>query len=183
MSQLLTITINFVGNRAKRANAMKLSKRGEYGIKALIDLASRDPALGAATVREIAAHQKIPVRFLEQIMLALKNAGVLRSRPGVGGGYALAKPPDQITLGQVVRLLDGPLAPIPCVSRTAYQPCVCPDEATCGLRLTMLDVRNAIADILDNTTLADVTQRVEQAQRRVSRPAPRGRRRARQPAR
>lgn len=153
---------------------MKLSKRGEYGIKALIDLASRDPALGAATVREIAAHQKIPVKFLEQILLALKNAGVLKSRPGAGGGYALARPADQITLGQVVRLLDGPLAPIPCVSKTAYQPCVCPDENTCGLRLTMLDVRNAIADILDNTTLADVTQRVEQAQHRASRPVPRG---------
>lgn len=154
---------------------MKLSKRGEYGVKALIDLASRDPARGAATVKEIAAHQKIPVKFLEQILLALKNAGLLRSRPGAGGGYALARPADQITLGQVVRLLDGPLAPIPCVSKSAYQPCVCPDENTCGLRLTMLDVRNAIADILDNTTLADVTQRVEQAQQRASRPAPRGR--------
>ncbi len=162
---------------------MKLSKRGEYGIKALIDLASRDPALGAATVREIAAHQKIPVKFLEQILLALKNAGVLKSKPGAGGGYALARPPDQITLGQVVRLLDGPLAPIPCVSKTAYQPCVCPDENMCGLRLTMLDVRNAIADILDNTTLADVTHRVEQAQHQASRVAPRARPRRRAAAR
>ena len=143
---------------------MKLSKRGEYGIKALIDLASRDPSEGAATIKEIAEHQRIPVKFLEQIMLTMKNAGVLKSKPGIGGGYSLARPADQITLGQVVRLLDGPLAPIPCVSKMAYQPCVCPDENTCGLRLTMLDVRNAIADILDNTTLADVTQRVEQAQ-------------------
>ncbi len=162
---------------------MKLSKRGEYGIKALIDLASRDTALGAATVKEIAGHQKIPVKFLEQILLTLKNAGVLKSKPGAGGGYALAKPADQITLGQVVRLLDGPLAPIPCVSKTAYQPCVCPDENTCGLRLTMLDVRNAIADILDNTTLADVTQRMEQAQRQASQPARRSRARSRRPAR
>jgi Rrf2 family protein len=105
-------------------------------------------------------------------LLTLKNAGVLRSRAGVGGGYYLAKPPAEITLGQIVRVLDGPLAPIPCVSQMAYERCVCEDEATCGLRLAMLDVRNAIADILDQTTLADVSTRVEHAQRAEKRPAP-----------
>lgn len=143
---------------------MKLSKRGEYGIKALIDLASGDAASGSSEprvvqIREIAEHEKIPVKFLEQILLTLKNAGILHSRLGVSGGYYLARPAGEITLGQIVRTLDGTLAPIRCVSHIAYERCVCPDEETCGLRMVMGDVRNAIADILDNTTLADVARR------------------------
>ena len=144
---------------------MKLSKRGEYGLKAMIDLASQGEPTAVTQIKDIAARQQIPVKFLEQILLTLKNAGLLRSRAGVGGGYYLAKTPDEITLGQVVRVLDGSLAPIPCVSQMAYERCVCDDEATCGLRLAMLDVRNAIAGILDKTTLADVSTRVEKAQR------------------
>ena len=143
---------------------MKLTKRGEYGLKALIDLASQADPQAATQIKAIATRQQIPVKFLEQILLTLKNAGILRSRAGLGGGYYLAKEPGEITLGQVVRCLDGPLAPIPCVSQTAYERCVCEDEATCGLRLAMLDVRNAIADVLDQTTLADVSTRVEHAQ-------------------
>jgi Rrf2 family protein len=149
---------------------MKLTKRGEYGLKALIDLAAQDDPQTATQIKDIAQRQQIPVKFLEQILLTLKNAGVLRSRAGVGGGYYLAKEPGEITLGQVVRVLDGPLAPIPCVSQMAYERCVCEDEATCGLRLAMLDVRNAIADILDRTTLADVTARTESAQQAEKRP-------------
>lgn len=138
---------------------MKLSKRGEYGIKALIELASGDPEHNVIRIREIAERENIPVKFLEQILLTLKNAGILHSRLGVSGGYYLARPADEITLGQVVRTLDGTLAPIRCVSKIAYERCVCPDEETCGLRLVMLDVRNAIANILDYTTLADVARR------------------------
>jgi Rrf2 family protein len=148
---------------------MKLSKRGEYGLKAMIDLASQAEPTAMAQIKEIAARQQIPVKFLEQILLTLKNAGLLHSRAGIGGGYYLAKASDEISLGQVVRVLDGPLAPIPCVSQMAYERCVCEDEATCGLRLAMLDVRNAIANVLDNTTLADVSSRVEIAQRNGSR--------------
>lgn len=150
---------------------MKLTKRGEYGLKALIDLAAQEDPQAATQIKDIAQRQQIPVKFLEQILLTLRNAGVLRSRAGVGGGYYLAKPPNEITLGQIVRVLDGPLAPIPCVSQMAYERCVCADEATCGLRLAMLDVRNAIADILDQTTLADVSTRVERAQQADKRPA------------
>ncbi len=95
-------------------------------------------------------------KFLEQILLTLKNAGLLHSKMGIGGGYYLARPADQISLGHIVRILDGPLAPVRCVSQMAYEPCGCPDEQTCGLRLVMQDVRNAIAGILDHTTLADV---------------------------
>ena len=87
---------------------------------------------------------------------------------GVGGGYYLARPPQEISLGHIVRVLDGPLAPLRCVSQMAYEPCGCPDEQTCGLRLVMLDVRNAIVELLDNTSLADVLARVDQARRLIS---------------
>lgn len=145
---------------------MKLSKRGEYGLKALIGLASREPQPSVIQIKDIAEREQIPVKFLEQILLTLKNAGLLQSKKGVSGGYYLAKPPEEITLGQIVRVLDGPLAPIRCVSKMAYERCICPDEETCGLRLVMLDVRNAIADILDHTSLADVTTRVKDVQQR-----------------
>lgn len=138
---------------------MKLSKRGEYGLKALIDLAANDADDKVIRIGELAEREHIPVKFLEQILLTLKNAGLLQSRRGANGGYYLARPADQITLGQIVRTLDGPLAPIRCVSQMAYERCECLDENTCGLRLVMLDVRNAIADILDDTTLADAAQR------------------------
>ena len=149
---------------------MRLSKRGEYGLRAMIDLAtqltSRDGQGSGASVvqiKEIAERQHIPAKFLEQILLTLKNNGILHSRMGVGGGYYLARAAGEISLGHIVRVLDGPLAPIGCVSQMAYETCGCPDEKTCGLRLVMLDVRNAISDILDNTMLADVTGRVDLA--------------------
>ncbi len=137
---------------------MKLSKRGEYGLKALIDLAANGSD-DVIHIRELAEREQIPAKFLEQILLALKNAGLLQSRRGAQGGYYLARPPEDITLGQIVRILDGPLAPIRCVSQMAYERCECEDQNTCGLRLVMLDVRNAIADILDDTTLAQAAQR------------------------
>ena len=141
---------------------MRLSKRGEYGFRAMILLAGT-PQPGAplpvVQIKEISEREKIPAKFLEQILLTLKNAGFLHSKMGVGGGYYLAKPPGEITLGQIFRVLDGPLAPIKCVSQMSYEACGCPDEQTCGLRLVMGDVRNAISDILDHTSLADVTER------------------------
>lgn len=142
---------------------MRLSKRGEYGLRAMIDLAAWNYGDAVVQIKDIAERQQIPSKFLEQILLTLKNAGLLRSKMGVGGGYYLAKPADQINLGQIVRILDGPLAPVRCVSQMAYEPCGCPDEETCGLKLIMSDVRNAIADILDHTSLADVARRSENA--------------------
>ncbi len=146
---------------------MRISKRGEYGLRAMIDLAAWQKKTSLVQIKDIAEHEKIPAKFLEQILLTLKNAGLLNSRMGIGGGYYLAHPASQITLGQIVRVLDGPLAPIRCVSQMAYEPCGCPDVETCGLRMAMLDVRNAISNVLDHTTLADVTERVEKAQRKV----------------
>jgi Rrf2 family protein len=144
---------------------MRLSKRGEYGLRAMIDLVTWEVETGHGTVqiKEIAEREKIPAKFLEQILLTLKNAGLLHSKMGVGGGYYLAKPASEITLGHIIRVLDGPIAPIRCVSQMAYEPCGCPDEETCGLRLVMADVRNAMANILDYTSLADVANRVEKA--------------------
>ena len=144
---------------------MRLSKRGEYGLRAAIHLANaqkHSPDV-LVQIKDISVQEKIPIKYLEQILLALKNAGLLHSKMGVGGGYYLAKEPGQINLGQIIRVLDGPLAPIRCVSRMAYEPCGCPDEETCGLRMVMGDVRDAIADILENMTLADVTDRVDAA--------------------
>jgi len=150
---------------------MRLSKRGEYGLRAMIAIASLQRSQRSnnhlVQIKEIAEHEKIPAKFLEQILLTLKNAGLLQSKMGVGGGYYLAHPPEEISLGHIVRVLDGPLAPVRCVSQMAYEPCGCPDERTCGLRLVMLDVRNAIAHVLDHTTLADVLDRVEQVRQPI----------------
>jgi Rrf2 family protein len=141
---------------------MRLSKRGEYGLRAMIALAEpaeKSDAPQMMQIKEISLREQISTKFLEQILLTLKNAGLLHSKMGVGGGYYLARSAKEITLGQIFRVLDGPVAPIKCVSQMAYEPCGCPDEQTCGLRLVMSDVRNAVADILDNTSLADVTKR------------------------
>lgn len=135
---------------------MKLSKKSEYGLRALLELQStyEGPILQR---HEIAERQHIPVEFLEQILLSLKRAGLLTSRRGIRGGYSLIKSPEDITLGQVIRILDGPLAPISCVSKTAYQKCRdCPyaSKPHCPLQGAMGEVRNAIADILDHYSLA-----------------------------
>lgn len=136
---------------------MKLSKKSEYGLRALLELTL---AHGSATLQrhDIAARQHIPIEFLEQILLALKRAGLLSSRRGARGGYILIKQPKEISLGQVIRILDGPLAPISCVSKTAYQKCGdCPyaNKTQCPVQQVMGAVRDAIADILDNYSLAD----------------------------
>jgi len=149
---------------------MRLSKRGEYGLRAMINLADAQLKSPDAIVqiKEISVSEKIPAKFLEQILLTLKNAGLLQSKMGIGGGYYLARSPEEIHLGQIVRVLDGPLAPVRCVSQMAYESCDCPDERTCGLRMVMLDVRNAISDILDNTSLADVIEKVDIARSLLS---------------
>ncbi|MGB8982753.1 MAG: Rrf2 family transcriptional regulator [Anaerolineales bacterium] len=150
---------------------MRLSKRGEYGLRAMISLAGCSPkgdSPAMMQIKDISQREQISAKFLEQILLTLKNAGLLHSKMGVGGGYYLAKPAGEITLGQIFRVLDGPVAPIKCVSQMAYEPCGCPDEQTCGLRLAMSDVRNAIADILDNTSLADIIRRQNAVRKKLS---------------
>jgi Rrf2 family protein len=138
---------------------MTLSKRSEYALRALIDLGiARELGRPILQVTELAAKEKLPIKFLEQIFMQLKAADYIESHRGKLGGYSLARPMKRIRFGEVIRLIDGPLAPIRCVSQTSYARCTCPDEAHCGLRILMLDVRNAIARILDRYTLADIVE-------------------------
>jgi Rrf2 family protein len=133
-----------------------LTNKGKYGLKAMVHLAGLPPGVRIG-VAEIAEAHRIPKKFLDAILGELRNAGFVHSKKGPGGGYALARPPEEIRIGHVVRALDGPLAPIPCASRTAYRPCEdCADEAACAVRFAMLAVRNSIAGILDNLTLAQM---------------------------
>ena len=146
---------------------MKLTKRGEYALRALIDLAiAREAGRDLLPLKEVAARENIPLPFLEQIFAQLREAGIVDGKRGKHGGFFLARPPTNIFMGEIVRLIDGPLAPIACVSQTAYNKCSCPDEDHCGLRLLMLDVRNAIADILDRYSLAQVAEVTLQKLRR-----------------
>ena len=140
-----------------------LSRKARYGLRALYAL-SAEEARGPVLIADLAEREKIPHKFLETILLELKNAGVLKSKKGKGGGYSLARSPEQITMGQVIRIIDGPLAPIPCASERAFVRCEeCVDETTCGTRQVMKKVRDAIAAILDSTTLADVQTHIARA--------------------
>jgi Rrf2 family cysteine metabolism transcriptional repressor len=135
---------------------MRLSTKGEYASRAMLEL-SLHYEKKPLHIRDISKAQDIPRRFLEQILLQLKRAGLLRSRKGPAGGYSLAKPPGEISVAEVIRVMDGPLAPIDCVSVTAYE--VCPRECSCGLRGLWKEVRDVIAEILERTTFADMAER------------------------
>jgi Rrf2 family protein len=137
---------------------MRLSRRSEYGLRALVDLVRHDGE-GPIALTTLAARNRLPVKFLEQIMATLKHAGIVRTTLGTHGGYAMAAQPSSVSIGRIVRLLDGALAPLPCVSLRYYEPCSCPDEATCSLRDVMIDVRDSILEILDKETLADLAAR------------------------
>ncbi len=140
-----------------------ISQKAKYALKALTVLAE-EYGKGPILIADIAARENIPRSFLELILLELKIHRFLDSRKGRGGGYFLAKPPAQISIGQVLRAIEGPLAPLPCVSKTAYRKCdECRDERTCGVRLLMREVREATARILDSTTLADMLKRSQLA--------------------
>src|SRR6266550_6922839 len=132
---------------------MRLSRRSEYGLRALVDLVRNDGA-GPVALATLAKRNVLPMKFLEQIMATLKHGGIVRTTLGAHGGYAIAADPAAISLGRVIRLLDGALAPLPCVSLRYYERCSCVDEASCALRDVMLDVRDAMLDILDRETLA-----------------------------
>jgi Rrf2 family protein len=152
---------------------MKLSKRGEYALRALIDLGiASELGWPMLQTSELAAKEKLPIKFLEQIFAQLKAAGYVKSRRGKFGGYSLARPMSRIKFGVVIRLIDGPLAPIRCVSQTSYARCSCPDEVHCGLRMLMFDVRNAISTVLDRFTLADIVEITLRKYRRDKVPPP-----------
>jgi Rrf2 family protein len=133
-----------------------LTNKGKYGLKAMVHLAGIDPG-ALAQVSDIAESNSISKKFLDHILNELRHAGLVYSKKGKGGGYALAHPAHEIQVGSIVRALDGPLAPIPCASITAFRPCDdCVDLSTCPVRLIMTEARNAIANVLDNCTLAEL---------------------------
>ena len=140
-----------------------LTMKTKYALKALGQLAvarQGEPTL----IADIAIKEDIPRKFLEAILVELKQHGFVRSRKGRGGGYYLAKDPDTITLASVIRVLDGPIAPVPCLSRTAYRRCDgCKDEATCGVRLVLRDAHAASIEVLETTTVGDMARRTSKA--------------------
>ncbi len=139
---------------------MRLSRKCDYALRALILMASRDDG-GYHNIATIAREEDIPLRYLEQVFLALKNAGILSSKSGPMGGYKFRRAPSEINLVDIVRTIDGPVAPTRCVSHTAYEKC--PRESVCALRPVLSDVRDAIAEILKSITLADACKRMKAA--------------------
>lgn len=137
---------------------MKLSVRGEYALRALLVLGLSDRK-DVVRIQKISEEQNIPKRFLEQILNDLKSAGMVQSRRGVAGGYRLAKPPEEITLAQVVRHIEGALAPVSCVSECFYEKCSCPDESRCAIRSVMKEIRDAVVQIAERVTIAELCAR------------------------
>lgn len=137
-----------------------LPMKSRYALKALVYLARNDQQ-GPVLISSIAEAEGIPRKFLEAILLELRNHGVLASRRGKHGGYSILGKPEDIMLGEVIRVLTGPLAPVPCLSKTAYQRCgECRNEATCAVRVLLADVHTATLQILDHTSLADLVLKV-----------------------
>lgn len=140
-----------------------LSKKTQYTLRALYSL-SRTYGQGPTLIAKVAKEESIPQDFLENILLFLKREGLVESKKGKGGGYSLAKHPEKVTIGAVIRMIEGPLAPLPCASETAYRKCdECVDDRFCGTRMVMRQVRDATAEILDKTTLAQVCRRIDDA--------------------
>ena len=155
-----------------------LSQKAKYALRALLELAQAGPG-EPLLISDIAERQRLPKKFLEQILLELKRRGIVTSKRGKHGGYALLKPPQAISFGEVIRIVDGPLAPLPCLSRTAYRRCEdCADEARCAIRRVFAVTHAATAKVLDETSLVDAIQGVAlrssaRPRQRVVRPAAR----------
>lgn len=149
---------------------MKLSSRGDYAVRALVELASAaegDPL----TVAQLADRTAIAPKYLEQLMRQLGAAGIVRGRRGPAGGYRLARPGDEITVGEVIRVMEGPLAPTLCASRTQHAPCPayrCADVDNCALRDLWMEVRDAISNVVDQTTFADLARRSRERRELIS---------------
>ena len=135
-----------------------ISQRAKYALRALVALVG-ERAGEPLMIAEISRQKAIPKKFLEQILLELKRHGLVESRRGRLGGYVLARDPEKITFGEVLRLIDGPIAPLPCLSKIAYRRCAdCADEGTCEIRHVFERVAMATRDVLDTTTLADAVK-------------------------
>ncbi len=132
---------------------MRISRKAEYALRALVAMARQKKSW---QIQELSAQENIPIKYLEQILLALRHAGLLASKRGVGGGYNLRKAPTEVSVGEVIRILDGPLALVPCAMEPQGEPCTCPDPQTCPLRLLMTEVRRDLSAMLDGRTIDDM---------------------------
>jgi Rrf2 family protein len=132
---------------------MRISKKSEYALRSLLVFA-RNPR--SYQIQELSRMEKIPIKFLEQILLTLRHAGLLDSKRGVGGGYVMRVPANQITVGKVIQIMDGPLSPVPCAAVNPSEQCTCPDPRTCALRLFMTQVREKLSTILEERTIEDL---------------------------
>lgn len=142
---------------------VKLSVRGEYALRALLVLGLKYDQQ-VTPIKVISEEQNIPKRFLEQILNDLKSAGIVQSRRGVAGGYRLARRPEEITLAAVVRHIEGALAPVSCVSERFYEKCSCPDEARCAIRSAMKEIRQAVVNVAERVTIAELCERSRKLQ-------------------
>jgi Rrf2 family protein len=143
---------------------MKLSTRGDYAVRALLELSTVERG-EAMPLSELAERTRIPSKYLEQILMRLRTARVVRGKRGAHGGYMLARDPQKVTVGEVIRAMDGPLAPSLCASQTAHSACPayrCPSEESCVMRGLWAEVRDAIADIVDKTTFGDLASRTHE---------------------
>ncbi len=134
---------------------MRISRKSEYALRALVALA-RTPR--SCPVPELSAKENIPVKFLEQILLVLRQGGLLASKRGVGGGYTLRVAPSRISVGQVIALVDGPIAPVPCALDPTGQACSCPEPRTCPVRLAMTALREQIEETLGRQSIEDLAR-------------------------
>ncbi|HWB60001.1 MAG TPA: Rrf2 family transcriptional regulator [Chthoniobacteraceae bacterium] len=133
---------------------MRVSRKTEYALRALVAMA-RKPGR-SYQIHELSENENIPVKYLEQILLTLKNAGFLASKRGVGGGYALRVGPAEIKVGEIVEIMDGPIAPVPCAALRPLEKCSCPDPRTCAVRLLMIELREQITESLGTRTIDDM---------------------------
>ncbi|MBV9672273.1 MAG: Rrf2 family transcriptional regulator [Verrucomicrobia bacterium] len=134
---------------------MRISRRAEYALRALL-LMSEEPIQKVHQIQDLSKRGNIPVKFLEQILLTLRNNGLLTSKRGVGGGYCLRKPPSELTILSVIEIFDGVIAPLPCALDRPRELCGCPDRTRCPLRLLMCDARQALVEVFGSKTVQDV---------------------------
>jgi Rrf2 family protein len=136
---------------------MRISKKAEYALRALVTIARQNKSW---RIEELSARENIPIKYLEQILLALRHAGILTSKRGVGGGYTLLRPASKIAVGEIIRILDGPLAPVPCAVAGATERCSCPDPRTCPVRIVMTDITRDLAEALNERTIDEMVRLV-----------------------
>jgi Rrf2 family protein len=134
---------------------MRISKKAGYALRALAVMARRG---GSSSIQELSARERIPVKFLEQILLTLRHAGLLSSKRGVGGGYTLARPASEISILDIIQELDGPVSPLPCTVARPTEPCTCPDPRTCPTRMMMTEFRTEMVRWLETRTLEDLSR-------------------------